>query len=52
MATATTYDVTAPTVAKLYPKIMGAMAGVKAALLSAGLGRPGGGAGTGPAGAR
>jgi HK97 family phage major capsid protein len=36
VATATTYDDTQPTVAKLYPKIMGAMAGVEAALLNMG----------------
>jgi hypothetical protein len=36
VATSTTYDDAAPTVAKLYPKIMGAMAGVEAALLNMG----------------
>jgi len=36
VATATTYDDAAPTVAKLYPKVMGAMAGVEAALLNMG----------------
>jgi hypothetical protein len=36
VATATTCDDTQPTVAKLYPKVMGAMAGVEAALLNMG----------------